>query len=153
MKPSATLASGLALAATATLGISACSSGSSSPSSSPTATESPSVSISASTSTTLPADWPAGIPTPTGLTLVSVATTDLAGTPRTTAIYRGPGTVNDVAQQMLAGLKAGGWQEINTITGEVVISNWQKDGMRVGLNIAAPKAGDNVTATVTVNKA
>ncbi len=94
----------------------------------------------------LPRDWPAGIPTPTGLTLDRVLSSPTG--PGSIAIYRGVGTAGVVNTQMTQDLKAAGFTERSSIGAPVFRSTWTKGSTSVALNIssAVGKASCAITA-------
>lgn len=136
--------------ASVSIGLAACSSsGTSAPTDSASAAPSTTQSASgASISKELPASWPSDIPAPEGLTLISVTSTELAGQPRSTAIYEGGTPQIAVVDQLSAGLKSAGYTQSNRIDGPAVIMNWMKNGLRVGVNVTTNEG--KTVASITV---
>ncbi len=90
----------------------------------------------------LPANWPADIPVPKGLSLTAATTIPNA----MSITYTGPGTEAEMKAQMYPGMKAAGWTEKLGLDGG--LSAWEKGTQRMQMTIVPQ--GSNVGVHMTI---
>lgn len=98
---------------------------------------------------TLPADWPADIPTPTGLTLVNAIKIDAPEGPTWSGTWKGSGDPGQVYDEIAQELTANGFTDDGGLggNGEGGITTFTKGGVRLQLTVLLENG--EVVANVT----
>lgn len=100
---------------------------------------------------TLPADWPQGVPTAIGLSLVNAVKLDSPQGPTWSATWQGSGDATEVYNELTDELRGAGFTEDSALAGgggEGGISAWTRGTVRVQVTVLVEngQVGANVTA-------